>query len=342
MDRMIWVAGVLLLGACTSFVGAETSGAETETTSSDETGQSSIPIDTSNSNPTSATGSGDPATTTGPSTDPTTTGDTTLDPTAGETSTGEGESSAENSTGPESTDDSSTDDSSTDDSSTGEPEADCGDGVSEGDEDCDDENSDELDGCTSNCVSGPTGIDFGAAVGSGLAGGGGLEGTIDNTEECPPEEVLVGLQGNLTDDPWLGTMGGICRPAALTNTDPPVFATGGPPTELPEYGQVSTDDDWSTECDDDEAIVAVQGGAGTVIDGIRIQCAQIDTVGAAGAYSLQPTPNVQFEELQGGPGGGSFGPLQCPAGSVAAGLRTVTNSFVIQVELRCRELDLTY
>ena len=46
----------------------------------------------------------------------------------------------------------------------------------------------------------------------------------------------------------------------------------------------------STECGDDEVIIAVRGNAGTVIDGLQIRCATLDTIGRPEAYELEPTP----------------------------------------------------
>lgn len=321
----------LVLGGCSTFVAAEGS-AETGGSSGDETGNATLSTSSDDATATTSgvdTNGGSSGTTTP---DPTATGTPTTDPTGPATSTGGGESTGGSSTGFDPTGE----------SSTGDPPASCGDGIPHPSEDCDDGNADELDGCTTSCSLGPTGIDYGAIVTSGLGGGSGTNGISDNTHECPPNQVLVGLQGDLTTEPWIGVIGGICRPTALTNTDPPGFATGGPSTELPQHGGFTGGGPWITECGADEVIVAVQGGAGTVVDGLQIQCASIDTVGPAGAYSLAPSARPGYETLQGGDGGGSFGPVACPPGSVASGLRSRTNSYVIQVELRCRELDLTY
>jgi len=319
---------VLSLGGCTSFVAADASDADTDAASADTTGQPPLPSGGDDTNPTSgADSNGDSP---GPTTDPTTTANPTTDPTDPGTTSAGSESTGGDPTTPD-----------TDDSSTGEPPKGCGDGIKQENEDCDDGNAEELDGCTSSCGLGPTAISFGPIVTTGLGGGSGTIAITDNTHECPPGQVLVGLQGALTSEPWIGVIGGICRPTALTNTDPPEFATGAPATELPEHGGFDGGGPWSTECGADEVIVAVQGGAGTVLDGLQIRCASIDTVGAAGAYDLEATPQARFEDLQGGAGGSSFGPLVCPAGSIAMGLRSRTNSYVIQLELRCQQLGLT-
>lgn len=337
MDRVALIGLVLALGSCTSFVAATSS--DTDAGSSDDGGQASTPAVNTTAEPASTSGTdegtGASSPTTDPMTDPTvgpTTGDPTIGTTGTESTSGGGESTGDDSTGPNPSDG----------SSSGEPPASCGDGMTQGGEDCDDNNADELDGCTSGCGIGPTGIAYGAIVTSEIDGGGSTTGINENIEECPPDQVLVGLRGGLTTDPWIGVVGGVCRPAALTNTDPPEFATGAPATDLPQHGGFDDGGPWSTECGADEVVIAVRGGAGDVIDGLRIRCASLDTVGKAGSYSLERTSVPGFEALQGGAGGGVFGPLTCPPGTVAMGLLTRTNSYLIEVALRCRDLDLAY
>ena len=70
-------------------------------------------------------------------------------------------------------------------------------------------------------------------------------------------------------------------------------------------------------------------------------CADVQTAGDPGAHTLDPVPSA-WEPLQGGSGGSSFGPLECPAGSVATGLQTETNSYVVRIRLLCRAITLAY
>ncbi len=315
------------LGGCTEFVGTDTPSEDDGSSAGSSSG--SPPPGEATSDPGTASDSDTTTTattsTTGdPTTDPPSTTDPTTEGTSSTSGVGDASGSGEG------------------DSSSGEPpRAMCGDGNEQGEELCDDGDDDELDGCTSNCVPGPTGIEFGPVEETELVGGGSSTGIQNNTDDCPTGEVLVGLAGDLSSEGWLGVIRGRCRAAGLSNEDPPVFETGGPTTDLPARGQFDAGGSWQTQCSGDEAIVAFRGGAGDVMDGIEVRCAEVTTEGDPGAYGLDTAPS-DWLPLQGGSGGGPFGPVACPAGSVATGLETDTNSYVIRVRLRCRDLGLDY
>lgn len=206
---------------------------------------------------------------------------------------------------------------------------------------CDDGNDNELDGCTSVCEIGPLGLEFGTAMPTSL-GGGGASPTNDATDECATGEVLVGLRGALTNDDWLGVIGGVCRPSGLTNRSPTSFQTSDPTTDLPTYGGFNDGGPWSTACGANEVIVAIRGRAGSVMDGLEMRCATVDIEGPLGNQELIVAPLDDWESYQGSPGGSPFDTLECPAGAVATGLRARTSSYVNQVALLCRELGLRY
>jgi len=325
----VWiVSSAVLLGGCTSFASAapvdegSSTGSETvadDSEGGDPPGSESSAGGTSSTDPTDPTNP-DPSSTTA---DPT-------DPTSADSTSGDG------------TSDTSSSSSGGDGSSTGEPPVgSCGDGMQQEPEVCDDGNGDELDGCTSACLPGPTGIDLGTSSETDLLGGGSTTAIQNAVENCPPNEALVGLGGGISMEGWLGVIGGRCRPIGLINADPPAFRTNGPVTDLPEHGQFQSGGPWQTECPDDQVVVAVRGGAGDVMDGLQIRCADVQTVGDPGAYALDPVAGA-WEAQQGGSGGDDFGPLACPAGSVAVGLQTETNSYVIRLRLLCREISLAY
>ncbi len=218
----------------------------------------------------------------------------------------------------------------------------CGDGEQDRGEACDDANDDELDGCASSCVIGPAGLSFGATFETDLEGGESSTGIQNATENCPGDHVLVGLGGFLTaPEAWIGVVGGLCQPARLSNQDPPAFRTDDPTTALPTHGQFDGGGPWLSQCADDQAIVALRGHAGDVMDGLQIRCADLETVGDPGAYELETSPTA-WEPLQGGNGGSTWGPVQCPAGTIATGVQTETNSFAVRIRLLCREVSLSY
>ena len=321
----------LALTGCSEFVGSETS--TDGDSSSGGTSNSSTPTPTTDpSGDPTTDGEGSSSASQGStSTDSTTSGDPTTDTTTNST---DGETTTE-------TTDGETTSSETGDDTTGGSNANCGDGVEDPGEACDDGDDDELDGCTSSCVLGPTGLEYGATFETALDGGGSMTGIQNATDNCPPGGVLVALRGGLSDEGWIGVIGGVCRPSSASNEDPPAFQTSDPVTQLPQRGQFGAADTWFTECADDQAIVAVRGNAGDVMDGLEIRCADIATVGDPGNYALDPSPTAWLP-LQGGSGGSDFGPLACPDGTVATGLQTDTNSYVIRVRLLCRELGFAY
>lgn len=226
----------------------------------------------------------------------------------------------------------------------------CGNRRLEVNEACDDGNFDDLDGCTQNCVVGPVGVFLGRTEQTAFAGGASSTGISSFVDICPKGQVLSGLHGSLNSDVWLGLLlGGLCRPVVLTNTDPPSFMTNDPTTELPSHGSSDETAAWRTDCLVNEVVVAVRGSAGSVIEGVEVRCASLNTNGTPGAYGLELIATAWLEP-QGSSGGGRFGPLECPSGTVATGVETETatgaetemNNYVVRIRLLCTELDFNY
>lgn len=317
----------MALGACSDFTGVEVAGSTGAEPSSDTSGSSSDEDTTSGTPTTSVDDTTGGVTTNDPTTSPETTDDPTVDPTDDPTDA-DTETTGE--------------DPSTGDTSTGEPPlSECGDGVEQAGEACDDANEDELDGCTSSCVIGPLSLEFGDQTQTAKGGGGSNTGINVVADACTYPQVLVGLSGALSNEGWIGVIRGECQDGRLENADPTVFRTSGQITQLPPRGQFAGGGGWGTQCPANEAIIAVRGGAGDVMDGLEVECAEVATVGPPGGHALE-TSSTGWQPLQGGPGGGPFGPLRCPDGSLATGLETDTNSYVVRIRLLCRSVDLLY
>lgn len=323
-----WVVSCLLVGGCSDFVDGATGTAASESSTSAEDASST---DGSGSTSTSATGNGT-TTAVDPTNDSTSSAttddpiDPTNDPTDAdtETATTGGDPSGDTSTGDP------------------PPEGECGNGIEEPGEECDDANEDQLDGCTDACGIGPLGLDFGAGSQTAFEGGGSSTGIQNAVDTCPQPQVLVGFSGGLTmGDNWIGVVRGQCQDGRLENADPPNFRTTGPLNALPERGQFQGGGPWQTQCGPNEAVIAVRGGAGDVMDGLQVECAELATVGDPGDYALSRS-STGWLDLQGSEGGGAFGPLRCPGNSVATGLETDTNSYVIRIRLLCTDIDLQY
>ncbi len=325
MRRWVVFGIGLTLGACSDFTGVEVAGnTGAESSGSGSTESPSDEGTTSAGPTTSVDDTRGGVTTNDPTSSPETTDDPdpTADPTDADTETGE--------------------DTSTGDTSTGQPPmSECGDGIEQVGEACDDANEDELDGCTSSCVIGPLSLGYGDQTETAKEGGGSETAINVVADACPNSQVLIGLSGGLSNEGWLGVIRGECQDARLENAAPTVFRTAGPINQLPAHGQFNGGGDWGTQCPANQALIAVRGGAGDVMDGLEIECAEVSTVGPPGQHSLE-TSSTGWQPLQGGPGGGPFGPLSCPDGSVATGLETDTNSYVVRIRLLCRSVELLY
>jgi cysteine-rich repeat protein len=140
----------------------------------------------------------------------------------------------------------------------------CGNGIPEGDEACDDANADELDGCTSACAVGPTGFDIGPLQQTAALGGSGDTLYFEGDDDCPQGQVLVGLQGELTAENWLGTIRGVCRTIGLADTAPTsvVYGAGA---ELPMHGGYTDGGSYSLVCPEGEVVWRAQGQAGSIV-----------------------------------------------------------------------------
>ncbi|MBL4684723.1 MAG: DUF4215 domain-containing protein, partial [Nannocystaceae bacterium] len=125
-------------------------------------------------------------------------------------------------------------------SSDGQGES-CGDGILGKMEACDDGNTEEVDGCASNCELAPLGITYGRLSVTGLEGGTLATGVDSGVEMCPAGAVLVGISGG-TNGQTVGVLQGLCQATGLRNRSPdfvPAFTTTPPFRELPSSGQSS-------------------------------------------------------------------------------------------------------
>ena len=125
----------------------------------------------------------------------------------------------------------------------------CGDGLPEGIEECDDGNTDAGDGCSPTCS-----VEIGFVCGAGTAGGGPDtceptecgDGIVEGNEPCDDGNVEIGdgctpfcqLEPNCT--------GGVCNP---TCGDGNVYIVGGPTDEECDDGNTRDGDGCSSACE---------------------------------------------------------------------------------------------
>jgi len=301
-------------GAGASGEAATLGGASTSGESGSETTTSVPTSDTSTTPP-------EPATSTTTSEGPNTGGDPT-----GEDDTDSGGSTA---SGPGSTTEST--------------EEFCGDAQLADNEDCDDGNLDELDGCTSLCGVGPTGIAQGQRTELEDRFGGYVTGKLNTATECAEGERLVGLRGTFSYYAQyfvLARLRGICAPIALLN-EAPTAVEFGANTNLAEVGTFTSGDDTPFEllCPADAVVSGLEGFGGLYTDRVGLQCRTVALTSEASEFDLGPR---QSGPSFGAPGGGSTYEVSCPATSLSAGFRVRGDAYATGIFLRCEETELTF
>lgn len=289
-----------------------------------------------------ASTSGEPGSETTTSLPPSDTSATPPEPETGASTTSEGpDESADSTVGDDTDPEGST--ASGPGSTTESPEEFCGDAQLADNEDCDDGNLDELDGCTSLCRVGPTGIAQGQRTELEDRFGGYATGAFDTATECAEDERLVGLRGTFSYYAQyfvLARLRGICAPLNLLNQAPTAVEFGAN-TTLAELGTFSSADDTPFEllCPADAVVSGLEGFGGLYTDRVGLQCRTVALTSDASEFALgQRQSGPSF----GAPGGGSVQEVSCPGTSLSAGFRVQGDAYATGIFLRCEETELTF
>lgn len=215
----------------------------------------------------------------------------------------------------------------------------CGDAALDPGEDCDDGNVDELDGCTSECTPGPTGVSLGPIQDVEGQVGGWVSASFDETWDCGPDEALRGIRGGFGyyfQYFVLAQVRGVCAPLSLVNAVPTSVEIGGD-VESPTYGVESVTDAFDLTCPPGELMSSLGGAAGLYADMLTVSCRAVATTPDGLDMSITPGADL--------PPFGMIQPVEdelvCPDGTVAAGLRVMGDSYAARFELRCRSLGVT-
>ena len=233
--------------------------------------------------------------------------------------------------------------SSTTDDPTGSVPLNCGDGMVDPDEECDDANAVELDGCTSSCQVGPIGLVWSEPLqDSDVVVWNGADG-LDVVSDCAPGEVLnrieVFTQTNQAGTTSLNGFIGRCSSVSLLDADPTalVLRNSGP---LPTVGS-SSSSAGQLSCDGGLTGFAARI-EGTQATAVGATCRDYDVTGSGSSQSLGLGPAVNVAPIVGDglvPGQAT----ECPSGQVAVGLRSVLiNGNPASLGLRCRQPSLLY
>lgn len=231
----------------------------------------------------------------------------------------------------------STTDASSSSSSTGVEGPICGDGVAEPGELCDDGDADDANGCTQDCLPTPTTLLVGPS--QALALHGDDTGYFQYTDLCA-QGVARGFRVTLDPNPQSNWVAGIqvrCAALSLNGLTIQVAAASSFPNRKGEEASDATAVEYT--CPDGQVMVAVHGGAGTIVDSLGIRCAPL---------LLEPTPDgyvvVAGPETTLGPHGGAGGnPYDdaCNGATVAvAGAYIHTGSWINGYRTHCAPVTL--
>lgn len=130
--------------------------------------------------------------------------------------------------------------------------------------------------------------------------------------QCDFGQTLVGIRGQAGE--FIDGISGLC--AGRTGVVAETGARGG-------NGGAR----FEIRCDTGAAVTGLVGTRGTYVDSLSLECRPM--------RNNQPGGEATFTASVGGQGGQPFGPLRCPAGQVAIGLKGRAGTFVDELEPDC-------
>lgn len=223
--------------------------------------------------------------------------------------------------------------------STDEGPAVCGDGMVQSGEPCDDANRSEIDGCTSSCQRGPTGVRrIGGPQASPWLTYSNEDPPITMNADCPEGEAMLGL-----DIGWPKGVGGLtvrCAALGLVDADPTSIEidVGSVLAPLGPY----PGEEFAIACPAGEVLgeLSSAGVAGGMF-GFGGTCRALDVAGSGGDQTLAIAGGTDLE-YQG------YGMVQdltaCPEQTVATGIavQMLASEWPVGIGLRCHALELRY
>lgn len=216
----------------------------------------------------------------------------------------------------------------------------CGNGVVEPDEDCDDDNSDELDGCLSDCRFGPLDIWIDDSHPRVLDQRGNLGGGEAHDDACPNGEVMTGIQGRT--GLFIEQVRVECGAVQLFDPDDPeaLDLVVLPGTSLPARGLGLALGEFEARCPEDHAVVGFGGNSGLTVEQIILSCARLHIVDDGKSLALGMDEPFDLEPVGGG--GGEFTHANCEPGEVAT-VGNIRSGLVVDAfGLTCMPIDLIF
>lgn len=213
----------------------------------------------------------------------------------------------------------------------------CGDRAVVGPEVCDDGNTDELDGCTSTCELGPTGIDALPRIQTMNRFGGWRWEGLDVDVSCDSGEVLVGLSGVFSYYVGyfvLARVNPVCASMELVNAVPS-DVTFGDESVGQEIGTFGSPDEesFNLRCPAGEVLSGIHGRGGEYLDQLGLVCRAVSLTSEQDDITLGEAGYFQGF----GSNAGSGQQLLCPGEMLANGIRVVGNDYAIGIFLNCAD-----
>jgi hypothetical protein len=222
----------------------------------------------------------------------------------------------------------------------GDPALDCGNGVVEAGEDCDDDNDDDLDSCLSDCRFGPRDILIDDSSPEVLAQHGNLGGGKSFDDGCPNGEVITGIlgrQGVVIDQIQVE-----CGVVQLFHPDEPEVLDLAvvPGTTLPARGFGLALGSYATRCPEDHAVVGFGGNSGASMEKIVLSCAHLSILDDGTSLALGFGEPFDLDAV--GDGGGEFEHAYCEDGQVATIANIRSGVVVDAFGLTCMPIGLLF
>jgi hypothetical protein len=166
----------------------------------------------------------------------------------------------------------------------------------------------------------------------------GGTGGIAHSDTCPPNEAVIGYQGNITDadaglqTPVVARIQTLCGALSLDGTASAQVLVG-PGTTLPERG-LWGGPLWSQVCPANQVVIGFGGRSGAFLDQIAFECGHWIELTAGGviSYAMDTTTTLV---AAGGNGGSPFTAVACPYGQMAIGTALRSGDFVDAFSLVC-------
>jgi cysteine-rich repeat protein len=231
-----------------------------------------------------------------------------------------------------------TDDDPTTSDPSGDPSPTCGNGALDGSEMCDDGNASELDGCTTSCEVGPTGVDIDVDGGMvTLVNYGGPMAMVVEAD-CPDGQVLMGLEVHTNDMAIVG-VAGRCGALSLVDANPTSVDVGaGADLMTIGSGQGNLA---SAECPSGQVLAQVSAaGNSPSLTGLQGTCRELVITGVGSGQALSLQAGDVLEQL--GPQM-PFSPSSCQRNQVATAIRVpLSGDLPAGFGLRCAPIALVY